>query len=133
MCFVLNHLKKFSIVVWYSDQYVIISRFFLYFKSANIFSKEKNQWHLQLIFDLEKNPNSFFLRSVDSLWFRKEAELVSWQSLHSLFIFFISVQGLNGLCHTPHIFGRGQRLRGGKGWYLIGELRNHHQIRTVFF
>ena len=35
------------------------------------------------------------MRSVDSLWFRKEAELVSWQSLHSLFIFFISVQGLN--------------------------------------
>ena len=62
MCFVSNHLKKFSIVVRYSDQYVIISRFFLYFKSANIFSKEKkkNQWHLQLIFDLEKNPNSFF-------------------------------------------------------------------------
>ena len=37
MCFVSNHLKKFSIVVWYSDQYVIILRFFLYFKSATHF------------------------------------------------------------------------------------------------
>ena len=37
MCFVSNHLKKLSIVVWYSDQYVIILRFFLYFKSATHF------------------------------------------------------------------------------------------------